>query len=150
MNRWMAGLVALACSLSLMHSSPAIAARLTNGLNGPYGGSACADVAYASTASGVAINAYPCHGGLNQQFTFEPDGTIHAFSGQCMALIGGATQTGTCTPYSWTYDGGRIIFWGAGAHQGQCLTATLYAHLTVQPCAGSSSQPAADQQWQIK
>jgi hypothetical protein len=78
-------------------ASNALGARLTNGVNIPFGGSVCADVAWGNGAVGTAVNAYPCHGGLNQQFYFEPDGTLRTFNGLCMTIVNGLVQTAACS-----------------------------------------------------
>jgi beta-glucosidase len=54
----------------------------------------CLDVTGDSNTNGTPVDIYTCNGTNGQQWTEEPNGTIHA-DGKCLDVIGGGTANGT-------------------------------------------------------
>jgi beta-glucosidase len=72
--------------------APASAGIATTPLVGYQG--LCLDVAGDSNTNGTKVQIYTCNGTNGQQWTEEPDGTIHA-DGKCLDVTGGGTANGT-------------------------------------------------------
>jgi beta-glucosidase len=54
----------------------------------------CLDVTGDNNTNGTKVEIYTCNGTNGQQWTEEPNGTIHA-DGKCLDVIGGGTANGT-------------------------------------------------------
>src|ERR1035438_1481238 len=63
---------------------------ITSGLNS----AKCVDDSAFSTANGNKIQMWDCTGGVNQQWTVEPDGTLQVY-GKCMDITGANYGNGT-------------------------------------------------------
>lgn len=121
----------------------------------------CADVWYASTADGAAVNQGACNSGSNQQWTLTPVGSnyqvVNVNSGKCLAIDGSSTSNGaaavqqTCTSASnqlWSKTptiGGYVTLTNANSQQ--CLevygaSTASGAGMNQWPCNGG-----ANQQW---
>ncbi|PWW60213.1 ricin-type beta-trefoil lectin domain protein [Actinokineospora spheciospongiae] len=72
-------------------------------------GSKCVDVSGGGSADATPVVLYTCHGGANQVWTRQQDGTLRAL-GKCMDTNGGATTAGT-TVHLNTCRGGESQQW---------------------------------------
>ena len=64
-----------------------------------------------STANGNKIQMWDCTGGVNQQWTVQPDGTLQVY-GKCMDITGANYGNGTLIEL-WTCNGGANQQWKA-------------------------------------
>ncbi|WP_435281697.1 ricin-type beta-trefoil lectin domain protein [Streptomyces koelreuteriae] len=55
--------------------------------------SLCLDVPDASRAEGTQLTIWPCHGGINQQFTHTVDGELRVYGDRCVTASGGAVRS---------------------------------------------------------
>jgi non-reducing end alpha-L-arabinofuranosidase len=85
-------------------------------------GAKCVDDSAFSTANGNKIQMWDCTGGVNQQWTVEPDGTLQVY-GKCMDITGANYGNGTLIEL-WDCTGG-------GNQQWQSVNGTL-----VNPASG--------------
>jgi hypothetical protein len=85
----------------------------------------CADDSAFSTANGNKIQMWDCTGGVNQQWTVQPDGTLEVY-GKCMDITGANYGNGTLIEL-WTCNGGANQQWKASSGtlvnpaSGKCL-----------------------------
>jgi len=112
----------------------------------------CLDLASDSNADGTKVDVYTCNGTDGQQWTEEPDGTIHA-DGKCLDVSGGATANGTLVDL-YTCNGTGAQVWVAesdGAlynpQSGKCLDDTDYSILPGTQTQIWSCTGAANQEW---
>lgn len=74
-------------------------------------GNKCLDASGAGTANGTAVIIWDCHGGLNQQWNVNTNGTVtNAQSGLCLDAFGAATANGTKL-ILWSCNGGANQQW---------------------------------------
>lgn len=140
----------------------ASAAMFSNGdQNPPYGGYKCMDVAGAKPGDGTPAQVWDCHGGPNQQFTFE-DEQIYAMGGtKCLDVSGGSRTPGTKVQiYTCNGSGAQIWYYGQRGNivyfnnSSLCLDAQDQSNgrqLIVLPCIfDNDGWPTLSQTWQIK
>lgn len=144
----------------------AAAAMLTSGVpNPPWGGSVCADVAADNPGSGTHVQSWDCHGGPNQQFSFEGE-QIYAMGGtMCLAVAGASTSPGASVQimacngtvaqdWVYLYNGSIVYYTALGINSHLCLDSTNQANgtqLVVNPCnLQQDGLPVPSQSWQIK
>ena len=100
----------------------------------------CLDLAGDSNTNGTKVEIYTCNGTNGQQWTGEPNGTIHA-DGKCLDVIGGATGNGSLVDlYDCNSTGAQV--WqpqsdGAllNPQSGKCLDDTGWSHYARHPGA---------------
>ncbi len=110
----------------------------------------CLDVAGDNNADGTAVEIYTCNGTNGQQWTEEPDGTIHA-DGKCLDVVGGGTANGTKVDlYTCNSTGAQV--WHPGSNgslvnpqSGSCLDDTGYSvtpgtQVQIWSCTGNANQ----------
>ena len=74
-------------------------------------GNKCLDASGQGTANGTPTDNWDCHGGTNQQWTLNANGTITgAQSGLCLDASGNGTANGTLT-HLWSCHGGTNQQW---------------------------------------
>lgn len=74
-------------------------------------GTKCLDASGAGTAPGTAVIIYNCHGGANQRWTINSDGTVRNMqSSLCLDAVGAATGNGTLVDL-WTCTGAANQRW---------------------------------------
>ncbi len=112
----------------------------------------CLDLASDGNADGTKVDVYTCNGTDGQQWTEEPDGTIHA-DGKCLSVAGGGTANGTPVDLS-ACDGGGAQDWvpqsdGALVNPvtGRCLDDTDYSIVPGTQAQIWSCTGAANQEW---
>jgi beta-glucosidase len=112
----------------------------------------CLDLASDGNADGTKVDVYTCNGTDGQQWTEEPDGTIHA-DGKCLSVAGGGTANGTPVDLS-ACEGGGAQDWvpqsdGALVNPvtGRCLDDTDYSILPGTQAQIWSCTGAANQEW---
>jgi hypothetical protein len=71
---------------------------------GDPGSNLCLDLPNSNTTDGTYLQVYPCTGGANQQFQWNPDNTLHVLS-KCVDLPGGNTAEFTRLDV-WDCNGG--------------------------------------------
>lgn len=115
------------------------------------GSGRCLDITGSNSSDGTPVVLWDCHGGANQQWIHQNDGTLRSL-GKCLQPSGGSTANGTamvistCTGASyqqWTYNpasdsyqtGGRCL----DAYGGQTANGTK---VIIWSCHGG-----ANQQW---
>jgi hypothetical protein len=115
--------------------------------------SKCVDDSAFSTADGNKIQMWDCTGGVNQQWTAEPDGTLQVY-GKCMDITG-ANYSNSTNIELWTCNGGANQQWHAqnGAlvnpASGKCLddpasNTANGTQLILYTCNGGTNQ-----QWHL-
>jgi len=73
------------------------------------GGNKCLDASGAGTGNGTQAIIWDCHGGANQQWNVNANGTITGSpSGLCLDAEGASTTNGT-----------KIVLWACNAQQNQ-------------------------------
>ena len=113
----------------------------------------CADDSAFSTANGNKIQMWDCTGGVNQQWTAEPDGTLQVY-GKCMDITGANYGNGTLIEL-WDCNGGGNQQWHASngtlvnPASGKCLddpgsNTANGTQLVLWTCNGGSNQ-----QWHL-
>ena len=108
----------------------------------------CLDLAGDSNTNGTKVEIYTCNGTNGQQWTAEPNGTIHA-DGKCLDVIGGATGNGslvdlyTCngTQVWQPQSGGALL----NPQSGKCLDDTGFSttpgtQVQIWSCTGAANQ----------
>lgn len=71
----------------------------------------CLDAYENQTSAGTPVIIWPCHGGANQQWRHNADGTVESVhSGLCLDADGGGTANGTQV-ILWTCHGGANQQW---------------------------------------
>jgi hypothetical protein len=116
-------------------------------------GAKCADDSAFSSANGNKIQMWDCTGGVNQQWTVEPDGTLQVY-GKCMDITGANYGNGTLIEL-WTCNGGANQQWHATSGtlvnpaSGKCLddpgsNTANGTQLVLWTCNGGSNQ-----QWHL-
>jgi beta-glucosidase len=130
---------------------PPLAGRPTGTITGVVGG-LCAEVPTDGATNGAPIDVAVCQGLTGQEWTAEPDRTLHD-EGQCLTVAGDATASGAPVQIADCHDSPGQ-FWVAqpdhtltNPHSGLCLTdpsgpVTLGSKLQAATCTG-----ATDQQW---
>jgi hypothetical protein len=122
---------------------------ITAGLNS----AKCVDDSAFSTANGNKIQMWDCTGGINQQWTVEPDGTLQVY-GKCMDITGANYGNGTLIEL-WDCNGGGNQQWHASngtlvnPASGKCLddpgsNTANGTQLVLWTCNGGSNQ-----QWHL-
>jgi beta-glucosidase len=114
----------------------------------------CLDVTGDSNTNGTKVEIYTCNGTNGQQWTEEPNGTVHA-DGSCLDVTGGGTANGTLVDlYSCNGTGAQV--WqpqsdGAllNPQSGKCLDDTGFSttpgtQVQIWSCTG-----AANQSWEM-
>jgi hypothetical protein len=113
----------------------------------------CVDDSAFSTADGNKIQMWDCTGGVNQQWTVEPDGTLQVY-GKCLDITGANYGNGTLIEL-WTCNGGANQQWQASngtlvnPASGKCLddpnsNTANGTQLILWTCNGG-----ANQQWRV-
>ncbi|MGW1626693.1 RICIN domain-containing protein [Streptomyces sp. NPDC002172] len=107
----------------------------------------CADVWYASTADGAAVNSGNCNSGTNQQWVPTPVGSnyrlVNVNSGKRLEIPGGSKADGA-TADQWTCDGGTHQLWRKTAVIGGYVTFTnVNSGLCLQVAGASTDNGAA-------
>jgi len=109
----------------------------------------CLDVTGDANTNGTKVEVYTCNGTNGQQWTEEPNGTIHA-DGACLDVVGGGTANGTLVDlYQCNGTGAQV--WqpqpdGAllNPQSGACLDDTGYGgsgtQVQIWSCSGNSNQ----------
>lgn len=112
----------------------------------------CLDDYQTKTANGTPVDAYSCNGHANQNWTFEPDGTIRV-NGKCLDDTGNSSAAGTKLQL-WNCNGGAAQQWTvSGAdnsfgldlrHGSLCATPTAFtaangAQLVLGACGTDQS-----------
>jgi beta-glucosidase len=110
----------------------------------------CLDLTSDNDTNGTAVDIYTCNGTNGQQWTQEPNGTIHA-DGKCLDVIGGGTANGTLVDL-YTCNGTGAQIWqpqSGGAlynpQSGKCLddtnaSTTPGTQAQIWSCTGSANQ----------
>ena len=110
----------------------------------------CLDVTGDSNIDGTKVEIYPCNGTNGQQWTEEPNGTVHA-DGKCLDVTGGGTANGTPVDL-YTCNGTGAQVWqpqsnGAmlNPQSGKCLddtgwSATPGTQVQIWSCTGGANQ----------
>ena len=115
--------------------------------------SKCVDDSAFSTADGNKIQMWDCTGGVNQQWTAEPDGTLQVY-GKCMDITG-ANYSNLTDIELWTCNGGANQQWHAqngtlvNPASGKCLDdpnsdTANGTQLILYTCNGGTNQ-----QWRL-
>jgi hypothetical protein len=107
----------------------------------------CIDIAGARNDYGTDLVVYPCHGGVNQRFTYNRNsGVIHSMMGGDWCLDGGdpsgRMQLWGCNgtgPQSFSYEDGTGLIRYRGIDNNKCVDASAGA-LRTAPCTGSAAQ----------
>ena len=113
----------------------------------------CVDDSAFSTANGNKIQMWDCTGGVNQQWTVQPDGTLQVY-GKCMDITGANYGNGTLIEL-WTCNGGANQQWKASngtlvnPASGKCLddpgsSTANGTQLILWTCNGGTNQ-----QWHL-
>ena len=110
----------------------------------------CLDLTGDSNTNGTKVEIYTCNGTNGQQWTEEPNGTIHA-DGKCLDVIGGATGNGSLVDlYDCNGTGAQV--WqpqsdGAllNPQSGKCLDDTGWSttpgtQVQIWSCTGNANQ----------
>ena len=116
-------------------------------------GAKCVDDSAFSTANGNKIQMWDCTGGINQQWTVEPDGTLQVY-GKCMDITGANYGNGTLIEL-WDCNGGASQQWQASngtlvnPASGKCLddpnsNTANGTQLILWTCNGGTNQ-----QWRL-
>lgn len=145
-------------NLGLFAVPSAEAAQFTVGGNRPYGSGVCIDVSGGATAPSTRVQAWACHGWLNQQWTMQGP-TIYGIGStgstqNCLSVRNAGTANGTAVTLNpcngsagqrwWFYNG--YLY---NPNSQKCLDAGNSSNgtaLVVNNCAIGR----ASQQWQIK
>ncbi|HEV2372352.1 MAG TPA: glycoside hydrolase family 3 C-terminal domain-containing protein [Streptosporangiaceae bacterium] len=110
----------------------------------------CLDVADDNNTDGTKVQIYTCNGTNGQQWTEEPNGTIHA-DGKCLDVVGGGTANGTLVDL-YTCNGTGAQVWqpqsdGAllNPQSNACLDDTNYStnpgtQVQIWSCSGNANQ----------
>ena len=100
----------------------------------------------------ATLQAWQCHGGANQQFTLQPNGTITVYGGQLCVDVWRAQANDGDSVVVWPCNGGanqRWVYTAAGQLQtavnGKCLDLWLArgengAPIKIWPCNGGPNQ----------
>jgi len=112
----------------------------------------CLDLTGDSNTNGTKVEIYTCNGTNGQQWTEEPNGTIHA-DGKCLDVIGGATGNGSLVDlYDCNGTGAQV--WqpqsdGAllNPQSGKCLDDTGWSTTPGTPVQIWSCTGNANQSW---
>jgi hypothetical protein len=113
----------------------------------------CVDDSAFSTANGNKIQMWDCTGGVNQQWTVQPDGTLQVY-GKCMDITGANYGNGTLIEL-WDCNGGANQQWKASngtlvnPASGKCLDDPGFntangTQLDLWTCNGGTNQ-----QWHL-
>jgi beta-glucosidase len=110
----------------------------------------CLDVANDSNANGNKVEIYTCNGTNGQQWTLEPNGTVHA-DGSCLDVAAGGTANGTLVDlYACNGSGAQV--WQPQSNgsllnpqSGKCLTdpgssTSLGTQVQISTCTGAANQ----------
>src|SRR5579859_1598009 len=110
----------------------------------------CLDVAGDNNTNGTKVQIYTCNGTNGQQWTEEPNGTVHA-DGKCLDVVGGGTANGTLVDlYQCNGTGAQV--WqpqpdGAlvNPQSGSCLDDTGFSttpgtQVQIWSCTGNTNQ----------
>ncbi len=110
----------------------------------------CLDLTGDSNTNGTKVEIYTCNGTNGQQWTEEPNGTVHA-DGKCLDVIGGATGNGSLVDlYDCNGTGAQV--WqpqsdGAllNPQSGKCLDDTGWSttpgtQVQIWSCTGNANQ----------
>jgi len=110
----------------------------------------CLDVAGDSNVNGTKVEIYTCNGTNGQQWTKEPNGTVHA-DGSCLDVSGGGTANGTLVDlYACNGSGAQV--WQPQSNRsllnpasGKCLddtgsSTTLGTQVQISSCTGAANQ----------
>jgi beta-glucosidase len=110
----------------------------------------CLDVAGDSNANGTKVEIYTCNGTNGQQWTEEPNGTIHA-DGSCLDVSGGGTANGTLVNlYACNGTGAQVWLPQSNGSllnpaSGKCLddtgsSTTPGTQVQISTCTGAANQ----------
>ncbi|WSQ13059.1 RICIN domain-containing protein [Streptomyces sp. NBC_01231] len=123
----------------------------------------CADVWYASTADGAAVNSGNCNSGTNQQWVPTPVGSayrlVNVNSGKCLEVGGASTADGAVVDQS-TCNGGAQQLWTkrpviggyvtfTNANSGRCLEVAGASTANGAALDQSSCDSGTNQQWLV-
>ncbi|MDT0484384.1 RICIN domain-containing protein [Streptomyces doebereineriae] len=123
----------------------------------------CADVWYASTADGAAVNSGNCNSGTNQQWVPTPVGSayrlVNVNSGKCLEVGGASTADGAVVDQS-TCNGGAQQLWTkrpviggyvtfTNASSGRCLEVAGASTANGAALDQSSCDSGTNQQWLV-
>jgi beta-glucosidase len=110
----------------------------------------CLDLTGDNNTDGTKVEIYTCNGTNGQQWTEEPNGTVHA-DGKCLDVTGGGTANGTLVDL-YTCNGTGAQVWqpqASGAllnpQSGKCLDDTNFSVLPgtqvqIWSCTGNTNQ----------
>ena len=110
----------------------------------------CLDLTSDSNTNGTKVDVYTCNGTDGQQWTEEPNSTVHA-DGDCLDVIGGGTADGTLVDL-YTCNGTGAQVWqpqsdGAlyNPQSGKCLDDTGWSttpgtQVQIWDCTGNANQ----------
>ncbi|WP_354639562.1 LamG-like jellyroll fold domain-containing protein [Kitasatospora camelliae] len=128
-----------------------VRAPLVSGILDSAGKNMCADVRYAGTEDGTAVEMYACNGSAAQTFTLGADNTVHAL-GKCLDVRQGQMVNGTLVQL-WTCNNTPAQRWVAGPQPGTLMVAgttkclddpgssnTSKTQLTIWECRGTPNQ----------
>ena len=113
----------------------------------------CLDVTGDSNTNGTKVEIYTCNGTNGQQWTEEPNGTVHA-DGSCLDVTGGGTANGTLVDlYSCNGTGAQVWQPQTGGallnpQSGKCLDDTGFSTTPGTQAQIWSCTGAANQSWQ--
>ncbi|MFC9331641.1 TIM-barrel domain-containing protein [Kitasatospora sp. NPDC057015] len=117
---------------------PTSSVTLINGAS-----ASCIDLPGSATTAGTQPTLYGCHGGANQRWTFQPNGTLTGLNGVCLDGAAATVAIQTCsgaTSQQWRLGGQLSITNGTG-----CLTPTESGMASgtkfeLATCTGSKAQ----------
>jgi beta-glucosidase len=110
----------------------------------------CLDLTGDNNTDGSKVEIYTCNGTNGQQWTEEPNGTIHA-DGKCLDVVGGGTGNGTLVDL-YTCNGTGAQVWQPQSNgslvnpqSGKCLDDTGWSitpgtQVQIWSCTGNANQ----------
>jgi beta-glucosidase len=110
----------------------------------------CLDLAGDNNTNGTKAEIYTCNGSNGQQWTVEPNGTVHA-DGKCLDVTGGGTADGTLVEI-YDCNGSAAQVWQPQSNgelinpvSGKCLTdpgssTTLGTQVQISTCTAAANQ----------
>jgi beta-glucosidase len=146
------GAGALATTSFTWTVAPSGAGIATTPLVGYHG--LCLDVAGDSNANGTKVEIYTCNGTNGQQWTEEPNGTVHS-GGSCLDVSGGGTANGTPVDLN-ACNGSGAQVWQPQSNgslvnpaSGKCLDDTGFSTTSGTQVQIWSCTGAANQSWTV-
>jgi hypothetical protein len=157
---WAAGQVGIATSQGLTAQFDNLSVTAVDGPAAPVSGrlvglpsSRCLDVKGASRADGATTLIWKCTGGMNQQWTRRPDGTLEVYGDKCLDVLAQATAPGSPVGI-WGCNGGANQQWRlnpdgtiVGVQSGLCLDVSGAGTADDTPVVIWTCAGAANQRW---